>query len=75
MHFYHKDFERCKIIDMHLSKISSNHGETKIVKLNAQKSPFFVQKLAIKILPTICCFINGVLKDRIIGFDELGGTD
>jgi len=45
------------------------------VKINSQKAPFFVTKLGIKILPTICCFINGVLKDKIIGFEELGGVD
>lgn len=75
VHFYHGDFERCKIIDMHLSKICVDHGETKFVKINSQKAPFFVTKLGIKILPTICCFINGVLKDKIIGFEELGGVD
>ena len=42
VHFYHRDFERCKIIDMHLSKIALNHGETSFVKLNAEKAPFFV---------------------------------
>ena len=26
-------------------------------------------------LPTIICFIDGVAADRIVGFDELGGTD
>lgn len=26
-------------------------------------------------LPTICCFIDGVLKDKITGFEELGGID
>lgn len=57
---------------MHLRKIAINHGETKFVKLNAQKAPFFIQKLGIKVLPTLCCFINGVLKDKIVGFDELG---
>ncbi len=26
-------------------------------------------------LPTIICFIDGVAKDRIVGFEELGGKD
>ena len=26
-------------------------------------------------LPTICCFINGILKDSVVGFDDLGGVD
>ena len=26
-------------------------------------------------LPTLCCFIDGVLKDKVVGFDDLGGVD
>jgi len=51
------------------------HGETLFFKLNAVKAPFFVDKLGIKTLPSICCFENGVLKEQIIGFEEFGGTD
>ena len=45
------------------------------MKLNADKAPFFIQKLAIKVLPTVVCFKDGVAVDRIVGFEELGGTD
>lgn len=75
VHFYHNDFERCKIIDMHLAKIAPEHKECKFMKLDAEKSPFFVQKLAIRLLPTICCFKDGVLQDQVIGFEELGAKD
>jgi len=75
VHFHHKDFERCKIIDKHLQQISSEHKECKFLKLDAEKSPFFVNKLAIKVLPTICLFKKGVLVDQIVGFEELGGKD
>jgi hypothetical protein len=47
VHFYHKDFERCKIVDHHLSQICREHTETKFAKLDAEKCPFFVTKLAI----------------------------
>jgi thioredoxin-like negative regulator of GroEL len=43
--------------------------------LNAEKSPFFVQKLAVKMLPSVICFIDGVAVDRVVGFSELGNTD
>jgi len=43
--FYHKDFERCKIIDMHLNKIAREHTETKFARIDAEKCPFFVSKL------------------------------
>ena len=52
-HFYHKDFERCKIIDKHLQIIAQNHKETLFVKINAEKTPFFTAKLNIRVLPTI----------------------
>ena len=75
VHFFHGDFERCKIIDMHLRKIAITHPETRFLCLNAEKAAFFIQKLAVRVLPTIVCFIDGVAKDRIVGFDELGNTD
>lgn len=46
-HFYHKDFERCKIVDMHLRNIAKRHTEARFVYLDAEKAPFFVQKLQI----------------------------
>eukprot|EP00356_Strombidium_inclinatum_P010065 CAMPEP_0170493296 /NCGR_PEP_ID=MMETSP0208-20121228/13664_1 /TAXON_ID=197538 /ORGANISM="Strombidium inclinatum, Strain S3" /LENGTH=204 /DNA_ID=CAMNT_0010769203 /DNA_START=125 /DNA_END=739 /DNA_ORIENTATION=+ len=75
VHFYHKDFERCKIINMHLEQIARQHMEAKFVKIDAEKCPFFVTKLQVQVLPTIVCFINGVAADRVIGFEELGGKD
>jgi len=43
--------------------------------MNAQKSPFFVSKLAVRIMPTLVGFINGVAKGRQLGFQGLGGAD
>jgi len=45
--FYHQDFERCKIMDMHLRKIAAVHTEAKFVTMNAEKAPFFIKKLQI----------------------------
>ena len=75
LHFYHKDFERCKIVDMHLTNISRVHTETHFVKIDAEKCPFFVSKLAVQMLPTIVCFIDGIAVDRVVGFEEIGGVD
>ena len=73
--FFHKDFERCKIVDMHLHKICKTHTETRFVRIDAEKCPFFVNKLQIQMLPTIVLFENGVAIDRIVGFEEVGGQD
>ena len=75
IHFYHKDFERCKIVDHHLSQIAKKHIEAKMCKIDAEKTPFFVAKLQVQMLPTIISFIDGIAVDRIIGFEELGGHD
>ena len=75
VHFVHKDFEKCKVMDMHIQKIAPKHKECKFLKLDAEKAPFFVTKLAIKVLPTLCLFINGVLQEKIVGFEGLGGVD
>lgn len=35
--FYHADFERCKVIDKHIAKLSQTHFETKFIKIDAAK--------------------------------------
>ena len=75
LHFFHKDFERCKIVDMHLNKIAREHTETKFCRIDAEKCPFFVAKLAVQMLPTIVTFCDGVAVDRVVGFEEVGGHD
>ena len=74
-HFYHKDFERCKIIDKHLQIIAQNHRETLFVKINAEKTPFFTEKLNIRVLPTIILFVKGKSIHRFIGFQDFGMND
>ena len=75
VHFYHNDFETCKVMDHHLNIICQKHTETKFCKINAEKCPFFISKLQIQMLPTVICFMDGVAFDRIVGFEELGGKD
>ena len=49
-HFYHNDFERCKIMDKHLRTIAESHPDTLFVRVNADKSPFFTTKLQIQVI-------------------------
>merc|ERR1712224_757978 len=72
-HFYHKEFERCKIVDMHLGKLAKRCFGTKFMKLNVEKSPFFVDKLKICVIPTLVFFQDGIAKHHMRGFDEVGG--
>merc|ERR1712098_5057 len=74
-HFYHKNFERCKIMDMHLRKLAPKVMGIKFCTINAEKSPFFVQKLRVKTLPTVIFFKDGVACHHLCGFNEVGGSD
>jgi hypothetical protein len=70
-HFYHRDFERCKVMHHHLEKLAGKHFETKFVKIDAEKTPFFIEKLHIRMMPTLVYFVNGVAIGKQIGFDGL----
>jgi hypothetical protein len=71
VHFYHRDFQKCVIMDHHLAKLAHTHIETKFMKIDAEKTPFFVQKLSIRTMPTVMCFVDGIAVDKIIGFEGL----
>mmetsp|Transcript_45140 Transcript_45140/g.98126 ORF Transcript_45140/g.98126 Transcript_45140/m.98126 type:complete len:251 (+) Transcript_45140:53-805(+) len=71
VHFYHRNFERCKIMDMHLGRMPRVYFGTRFVKLDAEKSPFFVERLQIRTLPCVIVFVDGVAKGRQVGFDGL----
>lgn len=46
-HFYHRDFSRCEIMNHHLAKLAPMHVESKFIRINAEKAPFFVEKVSI----------------------------
>mmetsp|Transcript_20340 Transcript_20340/g.20460 ORF Transcript_20340/g.20460 Transcript_20340/m.20460 type:complete len:303 (-) Transcript_20340:39-947(-) len=70
-HFYHRDFPRCEIMNHHLAKLATRHIETKFIKINADKAPFFVDKLTIRTIPTLVYLIDGVAKGKLVGFEEI----
>jgi thiol-disulfide isomerase/thioredoxin len=71
VHFFHREFQRCDIMDHHLKIIAEQHTTCKFVRIDAEKAPFFVTKLNIKTLPTVLVFKNGKTTDRLIGFEGL----
>lgn len=74
-HFYRDSTFRCKIVDKHLAILAPKHVETKFLKVNAERSHFLVEKLNIRVMPTILLVKDGKFVDRIVGFDDLGGHD
>merc|ERR1712150_441083 len=66
---------RCKIVDKHLTELCKKHFEARFIRLNAEKAPFLTERLKIKVMPTILLVKDTNVCDRIIGFDDLGGSD
>ncbi|GJE84510.1 thioredoxin-like protein [Phanerochaete sordida] len=75
VHFYHSNFRRCKIMDKHLAKLAPKYFHTRFIRVFVENVPFLVTKLGVKVLPAVWAFVDGVSKDRIIGFEELGNED
>jgi len=71
VHFYHDEFEKCKIMDHHLKIISEKYLECKFLRINSQKAPFFCSKLKIRTLPTVLVFQNGITQARLVGFEGI----
>jgi len=75
IHFYHNNFRRCAIMDKHLATLAPKYFNTRFLRVFVESVPFLVEKLGVKVLPCVICFVQGVTKDRIIGFEELGNVD
>lgn len=74
-HFYHHEFERCRILDKHLAALAPKYFETKFIRIHAPDAAFFVHKLQVQVLPCLVLFRDGIAFDRIVGFEELMGKD
>ena len=75
VHFSRASTMRCDIVDKHLNLLAPKHVETKFIKVNVEKFPFLVERLKIRVLPTIVPFVKGGVKEYIIGFESLGNRD
>lgn len=75
VHFSRSVTPRCQIVDAHFEKLAAKHLETRFVKIDAEKSPFLVERLQIVVMPTIVLIKDGRTDHSIMGFDEFGGTD
>lgn len=71
VHFYHRAFEKCEVMDLCLNQVAQEHGETQFARIEAEKAPFFIAKLGIRVLPSVLVFEHGVLVDRITGFEGI----
>ncbi|PIO74796.1 hypothetical protein TELCIR_03181 [Teladorsagia circumcincta] len=67
--------DRCKIVDKHLDILARKHTGTRFIHVNAEKVPFIVTRLNIRVIPTIAIVKDQQTIDYIRGFDDLGGID
>ncbi|RXW24651.1 hypothetical protein EST38_g1253 [Candolleomyces aberdarensis] len=75
VHFYHTNFKRCEIMDKHLGKLAPKYFNTRFFRVFVENIPWLVEKLSVKVLPCVVCFVDGVTADRLVGFEELGNSD
>eukprot|EP00611_Tribonema_gayanum_P005582 TRINITY_DN147_c0_g1_i1.p4 TRINITY_DN147_c0_g1~~TRINITY_DN147_c0_g1_i1.p4 ORF type:complete len:138 (-),score=36.80 TRINITY_DN147_c0_g1_i1:166-579(-) len=75
VHFYRPTTARCAIVDARMERLAPRHVETRFCRIDAEKSPYLVEKLNIVVMPTILLVKDGKTVHQIRGFDELGGTD
>ncbi|KAL6719644.1 hypothetical protein ACLMJK_001565 [Lecanora helva] len=75
VHFFKTDFNRCRIMDEHLSVLAPAHLETRFLKIDVEHALFLVAKLSIRVLPCVIAFLDGVGVDRIVGFEGLGYSE
>lgn len=65
-------------LSFHLPRIqllAPHHFRTRFLRVFVENVPWLVEKLKIKVLPCVACFVDGACKDRIIGFEDLGNSD
>jgi len=74
-HFYRNQTAYCALVDHHLEQLARAHMETRFIKINAENSPFLVERLLVVVMPTIIMTKDGATLDRLEGFCELGNTD
>ncbi|KAH9943503.1 GTPase inhibitor [Epithele typhae] len=75
VHFFHHKFKRCEIMDKHLANLAPKYFNTLFIRVFVENVPWLVERMGIKVLPCVMSFMDGVSKDRIIGFEDLGNSD
>ena len=69
--FFNSSFEQCAVMEQRLREVAMRHPETLFARIDAERAPFFVQKLAIRTLPPSAGFEDGKLVGKQIGFSGI----
>lgn len=55
-----------------LQKLAPKYFHTRFSRVFVENIPWLVEKLQIKVLPCVICFVQGVAKDRRVSCSYLG---
>ncbi|KAL1761029.1 thioredoxin-like protein [Schizophyllum commune] len=64
-----------EVIRITACKLAPKYYNTRFFRVFVENIPWLVEKLQIKVLPCVIVFADGVTKDRLVGFEELGNND
>eukprot|EP00123_Amoebidium_parasiticum_P001406 comp12482_c0_seq1/m.7429 comp12482_c0_seq1/g.7429 ORF comp12482_c0_seq1/g.7429 comp12482_c0_seq1/m.7429 type:complete len:201 (-) comp12482_c0_seq1:548-1150(-) len=73
--FFRPGSEVCDVMSQHCQRLAENHTETRFIKVNAEKSPFLVQRLKLWMMPTIVLVREQQTEKQYVGLDAFGGVN
>jgi hypothetical protein len=47
-----------------MQKLAPKYYNTRFIRVFVERVPWLVEKLGVKVLPCVICFVEGVSKDR-----------
>lgn len=74
LHFYQPTFPKCKVMNDTLGLLAEKHVSLRILAIQAEKAPFLVSKLKVKVLPFVVIYRNGKELSRVVGFDGISAS-
>jgi len=72
--FYRDSNKWCDVIGNHFTVLAEKHMEAKFLRVNAENSPFLVERLNVWMMPTIICCKEGKVHRQFNGLDEIDPT-
>jgi hypothetical protein len=72
--FFRDSNKWCDVLSNHMQVLAEKHMEAKFLKVNAENSPFLVERLNVWMMPTIVCCKEGKVHRQFNGLDEIDPT-
>lgn len=72
--FFRDSNKWCDVLGDHFKVLAEKHMESRFIKVNAEKSPFLVERLNVWMMPTIVCCKEGKVHAQFNGLDQIDPT-